>query len=278
VISDSNALLQAAKTGQVDVMAGSAKAVPEAKKAKLQVKSATARNVGLWLLDRNGQAEKAMGDVRVRRALNFAVDRKAVTKALVGDYGTATAQPANEGLDGFDPALEKVYPYNPTRAKALLTTAGYPNGFPMTIVTVTPGQLQTQAIAGYLEKVGVKVSYVNDDTFRSQLSGKYPVMILSYAGPLGVLLNLAVLPNAPANVFHSTDPALTALTNAYSLAQNAAGQAKAGRAVTKYLVDNAWFLPVYNEHAIWFARPNVAGVQVSAAWTFLDPKEWYPAK
>jgi ABC-type transport system substrate-binding protein len=276
VISDSNALLQALKTGQVDVMSGSPKAVPEAKRAKIQVKSATARNVALWLLDRSGQAEKAMGDVRVRRALNFALDRKAIAKALVGDYGTATDQPANEGLDGFDPALEKMYPYNPTRARTLLTQAGYPDGFPMTIVTVTPGQLQTQAIAGYLEKVGVKVSYVNDDTFRAQLSGKYPVMILSYAGPMEVLLNLAVRPTAPANVFKSTNPQLQALMDGYGLA-NAAGRAKIGKQITKFLVDNAWFLPAYNEHAIWFARPNVAGVQVTAAWTFLDPKEWYPA-
>jgi peptide/nickel transport system substrate-binding protein len=276
VISDSNALLQALKTGQVDVMSGSARAVPEAKRAKIQVKSATARNVGLWLLDRSGQAEKAMGDVRVRRALNFAVDRRAVTRALVGEYGTPTAQPANEGLDGFDPTLERVYPFNAARARQLLSQAGYAEGFPLSIVTVTPGVLQAQAIAGYLERVGVKVSYVNDDTFRAQLSGRYPVMILSYAGPMEVLLNLAVRPTAPANVFKSTNPNLQALVDQYGLA-NAAGRARIGKQITKFLVDNAWFLPVYNEHAIWFARPNVAGVQVSAAWTFLDPKEWRPA-
>ena len=276
VISDSNALLQAIKTGQVDVMSGSPKAVPEARRAKLQVKSATARNVGIWLLDRSGTAEKAMADVRVRRALNFAVDRKAVTRAVVGAFGTPTAQPANEGLDGFDPALEKVYPYNPTRAQQLLGTAGYPDGFPLTIVTVTPGQLQAQAVAGYLERVGVDVSYVNDDTFRAQLSGRYPAMILSYAGPMEVLLNLAIRPTSPANVFKSTNPNLQGLIDGYGLA-NAAGRARIGKQITKFLVDNAWFLPIYNEHALWFARPNVAGVRVTAAWSFLDPKEWRPA-
>jgi peptide/nickel transport system substrate-binding protein len=275
VISDSNALLQALKTGQIDVMAGSAQTVAEARSAGINIYSAPARNVALWLIDRSGAASKPFGDLRVRQALNYAVDRKAITKAIVGTYGTPTDQPANLGQDGYDPALEKAYPYNTTKSKQLLTAAGYPSGFSVTIVTVTPGQKQAEAIAGYWGNVGVKTSIVTDDTFRAELSGKYPAFLLSYAGNLAVLLNLAVLPTAPANVFHSTNPQLQAMLNQYGVL-NAANTGKVAKQISKFLVDNAWFLPLYDEHAIWFARPNVAGVKVTPAWTFLDPKEWFP--
>jgi ABC-type transport system substrate-binding protein len=275
VISDSNALLQALKTGQIDVMSGAGKTVDEARKAKLQVVSATARNVALFLIDRDGKSTPAMGDVRVRQALNYALDRKAITKAIVGKYGTPTDQPANFGEDGYDPALEKAYPYNTTKAKQLLSQAGFPNGFSMTLVTVTPGTTQAQAIAGYFENVGVKTTIITDDTFRAQTSAKYPAFLLSYAGNLGVLLNLAVLPTAPGNVFKNADPQLQTLLNQYGLVSGA-NRAKVAKQISKFLVDKAWFLPVYDEHAIWYARQSVGGVKVTPAWTFLDPKEWFP--
>jgi peptide/nickel transport system substrate-binding protein len=67
-------------------------------------------------------------DVRVRRAFNLAVDREAIIDNWLDGEGQAA-------LNGFVPAMpnypsEKVkgFVYNPTKAKALMAEAGYPNG------------------------------------------------------------------------------------------------------------------------------------------------------
>lgn len=271
VIADTNARLQALRTGQVDVMPGAAANVQEMQSAGLQVGRALARNVAIWIQDREGKVVKALGDVRVRQALNYAVDRAAVAKTFVLDYGKATSQPANAGYLAFDPALDNRYPYDPAKAKQLLADAGYPNGFEMTIVTVTPGQAQAQAIAGFLTEVGIKVVFFNDNTFAAQTGAKYPTMILSYAGPIEVLLAQAVLPTAPANPFKNQDPKLDSLIQEY----RTSGTQASARAVNQFLTEQAWFLPVYDEEAIYFAKANVGGFQVTPAWQVLDPKEFF---
>ncbi|MFJ8493770.1 ABC transporter substrate-binding protein [Streptomyces sp. NPDC094038] len=44
---------------------------------------------------------KPLGDVRVRQAINYAIDRDAVTKALLGSSGTPTVQTVVKGGDGY---------------------------------------------------------------------------------------------------------------------------------------------------------------------------------
>jgi peptide/nickel transport system substrate-binding protein len=101
-----------------------------------------------------------LDDVRVRQALNYAVDKAALSKVLLKGYGAAAGQGASKGTVGYDPAL-KPYPYDPARARALLAEAGYPNGFPMKVESIV-GSLPAdtliyQAVARDLERVGVPV-------------------------------------------------------------------------------------------------------------------------
>ncbi len=72
-----------------------------------------------------------LGDVRVRRALNYALDKEAIAEFLYG--GTAVVipgavSPMTGGYTEF-----RGYGYDPDKARALLTEAGYPDGFEMTI-------------------------------------------------------------------------------------------------------------------------------------------------
>ncbi len=75
--------------------------------------------------------QKPLSDVRVRRALNHAVDRETIVKSLLQGYGKPTGQPFTPGWLGYDPEI-KPFPYDPGQAKRLLAEAGYPNGFDVT--------------------------------------------------------------------------------------------------------------------------------------------------
>ena len=73
-------------------------------------------------------ARKPFDDVRVRRAMAYAIDRKALIEGAMSGYGT----PIGSHMDPGNPYyidLTSVYPYNPQKAKDLLKEAGYPNGF-----------------------------------------------------------------------------------------------------------------------------------------------------
>ena len=81
----------------------------------------------------SGHADSPFADVRVRRAVEYAVDKKALVDTLsIG--GKVCNQYAYPGTWGVNPNV-KGYPYDPTKAKNLLAEAGYPNGFKTTLYT-----------------------------------------------------------------------------------------------------------------------------------------------
>ena len=77
-------------------------------------------------------AAGACADVRVRQALNYALDVPALIREAVG----GAAQPLNGPLTprhfGHDPATAP-YPHDPARARALLAAAGYGNGLTLVV-------------------------------------------------------------------------------------------------------------------------------------------------
>jgi len=100
-------------------------------------------------------------DKRVRHALNLAVDRDAIRKAVLGGYGADMRAPVAATVPTMHPRLSP-YSYDPAAAKRLLAEAGYGNGFEVTLATPNGRYLKdreiAEAVAGQLEKIGVRVS------------------------------------------------------------------------------------------------------------------------
>ncbi len=99
-------------------------------------------------------------DVRVRQALNFAVDRDRILEAILGDSQAVPTQFASRLAFGFDPEYT-AYSYDPERAKSLLAEAGYSNGFSFTAEVVQGMSGYSQAIyqvaAQQLSDIGVNL-------------------------------------------------------------------------------------------------------------------------
>ena len=103
--------------------------------------------------------DSPLKDVRVRQALNYAVDKTAIVSKLIGASSEATTTLLTARDFGFSPDV-KPYPYDPQKARQLLAAAGYPNGFSVKIDATAGRYINdtavVQAIAGYLGEVGVK--------------------------------------------------------------------------------------------------------------------------
>jgi peptide/nickel transport system substrate-binding protein len=99
-------------------------------------------------------------DVRVRRALNYAVDKQAIIDSLLSGETVVASQPASRIAFGYNPALAP-YPYDPDKAKALLAQAGFgpDNPLPILMEVVVGGAANDaamyQQIAQYWNDVGV---------------------------------------------------------------------------------------------------------------------------
>ena len=102
-----------------------------------------------------------VADVRVRQALNYAVDKTRILQALLGGAGQPSGQPATRSSFGYNPAIGP-YPFDPSKAKSLLADAGYANGLALTLEAV-PGVIAADSqvyeqVAADLAAVGVKLT------------------------------------------------------------------------------------------------------------------------
>lgn len=99
----------------------------------------------------------ALRDIRVRQAINHAIDRQAMVKQLVGEGARVLNVVCYPSQFGCSDAKAKVYPYDPARAKQLLAEAGFPNGFEVEFHAYRERQ-QSEAMINYLRAVGIKAN------------------------------------------------------------------------------------------------------------------------
>jgi peptide/nickel transport system substrate-binding protein len=116
--------------------------------------------------------EKPLDDIRVREAIAYGVDRK----AIVAFKGAGTSREAvsvvPSGYLGTDEDAP-LFPYDPAKAKALLKEAGYPDGLTVKTIHTTLTGMETfiEAIQAELKKIGVNldIQLVEHATYHAQI-------------------------------------------------------------------------------------------------------------
>jgi ABC-type dipeptide/oligopeptide/nickel transport system permease component len=103
-----------------------------------------------------------LNDLRVRRAIALALDRKAIIDGAMFGYGT----PIGSHFPPRNPAyvdLTGQYPHDVSRAKRLLTEAGYPHGFAVSLKLPPPSYARRggEIVAAQLAEVGIQAHIEN---------------------------------------------------------------------------------------------------------------------
>lgn len=284
VIPDANSALQALRSGQIQADMNSIGNIVDQAKTTSGVDVATGPGAAqaLFLMDRAGQTTPALGKTEVRQALNYAVDRSAIAKAIGGGL-TPTDQVAPQGTDGYDSALADAYSYDPAKAKQLLAQAGYPHGFSFTALSISPYDTDTiaQAIADQLGKIGVKMTIKSDGADLNKLiadmaTKKYPAVMFNAGGGMftNALQNFAS-PVSPLNPFASQGQEVTGAFDALAAAPSDSSK-DAAVALNKAVTENAWFVPVAETKTYVFTS-GLAGVGSVGDGGVLDVLSWKPA-
>ena len=138
---------------------------------------------GLYFADDKVDLSMPWTDIKVREALNRAVDSEEVLETIFRGRGELsgpwTFAPQNEGWDpSWVERRKEMYGFDPERAKELLAEAGYPNGFDITIYNYPyrhPELAQyMEATAQYWQAIGVnaKIHDVDYAVVRPKLVGR----------------------------------------------------------------------------------------------------------
>lgn len=216
---------------------------------------------GLVLLDRDGQVNPAMGDYRVRQALNYAFDREAMLATLNPDNGEVTNQVFGTASGAYIPEMEEKYPYDPEMARDLLEQAGYGDGLTLTMPEIPDQEATYEMISEQLGAVGITVEtepITMAEIYTSITDKTYPMVWFQLSqGEAWVNINQWIAPSATQfNPFASTTPELAALLEDVQTAgEDAADEA---REVNAYVTEFAWFVPWYRVNSLYFASPFVA--------------------
>lgn len=119
------------------------------------------------------ESVKPLDDVRVRKALQLALDRKLLLDALYDGYGEVENGIFPHGLYGFDPDLPQI-PYDPEKAKELLAKAGYADGCDLTISVKSSSTMWDKKLielaSEMWEDIGVRteIKLLEEDEFMKQ--------------------------------------------------------------------------------------------------------------
>ncbi len=139
-------------------------------------------------------AKPPFDDLRVRQAVNHAVDRAAILHGLYRGLGVVAAGPLPPGLWSFDDSLAP-YPYDPARARALLAAAGLAGGFDTTLWAMAgprpympEPEKVAQAIQADLARVGIRARIVTYEwgTYLDLVQrGKHDLCLYGWTGDNG---------------------------------------------------------------------------------------------
>ncbi|MFC4907711.1 ABC transporter substrate-binding protein [Actinomadura gamaensis] len=205
---------------------------------------------GILLFDRGGVITPALKDVRVRQAINYAIDRPTMLKQIRHDRGEITDQVFGTASAAYDPSLDRAYPFDQAKARTLLAQAGYGGGFtlklpriPAIVSDALATSLQTD-----LKAVGITLQWdqVDASAVRKIFTDRaYSGMVMNIGQPAEDWLTIKdlVLPGT-FNLFGTTDDTVKGLLA--KIEPRSAADAKADlRALNDHLVKDAWFVPFY---------------------------------
>jgi peptide/nickel transport system substrate-binding protein len=167
-IKDEATYITALRTGKLDILETIRwQNVDSLKKSAPQLKWNRWLNMSGTFLSFRQDVDSPFKDVRVRRAVNMAVNKDEIVKAYYNGNAELFAYPMHPDYIGyFQPlkempaSVQELFKYDPAKAKKLLAEAGHPKGFTfkVQVCSCSPDHMDLlPLVAAYLEQVGVKM-------------------------------------------------------------------------------------------------------------------------
>jgi peptide/nickel transport system substrate-binding protein len=217
-------------------------------------------------------------DVKVRRALNMAVDRAAIQRTIMRGLSLPASIMVAPGVNGWTKEADAIKPADPEGAKKLLAEAGYPNGFEFTLDCPNNRYVNDeeicQALVGMWARAGMKVK-LNAMPFANFIPKIQKHETSAYMLGWGVatydaLYTLQSLIRTKTtgadgnfNLGRINDPKLDAIIDASKTETDIAKRDALLREGLKITSDNAYYIPIHHQVRPWAMKKNVTTVHRS---------------
>ncbi|GGJ15579.1 ABC transporter substrate-binding protein [Neoroseomonas lacus] len=218
-------------------------------------------------------------DVRVRRAMLLAIDVNAIQRTVMRGQSRPTNLLYGPGVNGFLEADDVRPAVNVAEGRRLLTEAGFPNGFGVTMDCPNDRYVNDEAtctaITAMLARVGIRVT-LNAQTrarYFAEINGpRYNTSfyMLGWTPSTGdahnALYNLAATRGGARGVFNSagySNPQFDALVDRIAVETNEAQRQRLISEASKVLRDDVAFIPLHQQQIVWAVRQGWTVVQTA---------------
>ena len=229
------------------------------------------------LLKSDVRGRNPFQDVRVRRAINQAIDIEAIRTRVMRGQARPTNQIFGPGVNGFLEANDVRRPMDVEGSRRLLAEAGYPNGFGVTLDCPNDRYVNDEAICtavvSMLARIGVRVTLaaqtrvrffaeINSPRYNTSfyLLGWTPNTYDAY----NALFNLAGTRDGTRGVFNNggySNPRFDALLEAIAIETVPDRRQELITQATRLLQEDVAYIPLHQQQVVWAARSNVQLVQ-----------------
>jgi peptide/nickel transport system substrate-binding protein len=270
IISDPTTRLAAIQTGEVDIvnrLSADLVTVLEGNDDVEIISYANDRVYYVAFKNVGNGVGTPLEDVRVRQALNLAVNRQGIIDAIFGGQAalvTGFVMPTNLG---YDDSIEP-YAYNPEEAQALLAEAGYAEGFSISMGCPTDAYLNINEVCLAIQRdlsaigVDVTVEFKTSNSFWSQpqYGAVGPMYVDSWSTNLGEAINRLQGALIPGNYYTGwEDDDLVALIREIETTVDREARAELYRDLQRMMYDNPPFIYLYQPFAFEAVRSTVEG-------------------
>lgn len=263
IMTDASAVLMALKAGELDMAEIRAEDAPVLKN-DFTILEAPQNMVQLLALN---NTRKPFDNLKVRQALNYAIDKDAIINAVAGGYGTKLASNMSPIMSEYFQDGLDMYPTDIAKAKQLLKEAGYENGFSTTVTVPANYKFHVdtaQVIADQLAKIGVKltIKQVEWGQWLEQVwnNADYDSTIIGLTGKLDPHEVLVRYDSSyPRNFYHFSNVRYDSLINEASTETNEATRVNLYKECQKILAEQAVAVYIMDPSLIVACKKNLKG-------------------
>jgi len=291
-IIDDQARMNELEAGSVDFIVN----IPPDDLARLKADTrfTTVEQPGMhtWYVVFNCQ-KKPFDDVKVRQAVNYAIDRQAIVDSILRNTGTLANSPLPPVLWSYTSDVT-VYDYNPEKAKQLLTEAGYADGLSLTFWVPTSGSGMQQpvpmgqAIQADLKKVGIDATIETyewgtylDKTIVEDAQTLPEIFQMSWVGDNGdpdnflyILLSGDQFPPNGFNLGHCKDDKVDAMLREARASLDQSKRTDIYVQAQKMLTEDAFWVPVDHETQIVVMKAGIKNFKLHPTGDFRFKDVW----
>ncbi len=284
-IPEVNTRANALETGTIDIAEVDGKEVKRFRNnPKFEVIEELNYGLGTGLL--MNLKKEPFQDLRVRQAINMAINKEAMVKAVLQGEGEVAHSALSPNIIGYDKAAETYdYTYNPDEAKKLLDAAGWlvngqgvreKNGKTLEVSFLTgPKKSEAELLQSMLKEVGIKVTINQMESAAmsmAQTKGEFDLSLLGYTyndpHALYVLFHSSQIGGM--NMSAVSDGKLDGLLEKGRRTFDLEERKKIYAEAQKLMSEQAYMVPIYNDKHFYVVNSRVKGVKVIESGIYLN--------